>query len=306
MYVHSDSSPKTPRLHSGEANAPAARRRIRGRQLRTIQAKVAVAVLATVSAASMALTLTAGPAGAATKPVWVMTAGNVRSVSQQSPGTASHFFNTPAAYGVGGGLLRSPVQAGYATTPVLSYTSYAQFSSNIKSGAIKYPYRWVMYDPEHWSKTPVSEQQNPVRYMTLFGQLAHAHGLKVIQAPALDLAWAPGSVLPIQRGESGDQWFVRVNLAGAAAAAGDIFDLQNESNVTSGGQYAWMFNTTASQARAANPNVKAFSEVATDSATATQMATAAESISPDGYYVAAAGDVPTTLQFFQIMKAAGY
>ena len=163
-----------------------------------------------------------------------------------------------------------------------------------------------MYDPETWASTPLNEQQNPIKYITLFGQLAHAHGLKVIQAPALDLAWAPGSVLPIQRGESGDQWFVRVNLAGASAAAGDIFDLQNESNVTSGGQYAWMFNTTASQARAANPNVKAYSEVATDSATAAQMATAAESISPDGYYVAAAGDVPTTLQFFQIMKAAGY
>ena len=189
---------------------------------------------------------------------------------------------------------------------MLTYTSYAQFSTNIANGNITYPYKWVMYDPEVWASTPLNEQQNPVKYITLFGQLAHAHGLKVIQVLALDLAWAPGSVLPIKRGESGDQWFVRVNLAGAAAAAGDIFDLQNESNVTSGGQYAWMFNTTASQARAANPNVKAFSEVATDSATAAQMATAAKSITPDGYYVAAAGDVPTTLQFFQIMKAAGY
>ena len=148
MYTNSHSSPKTARPHSGEANAPAARRRIRGRQLRTIQAKVAVAALATVSAASMALTLTAGPAGAATKPVWVMTAGNVQSMSGQDPGTTSHFFNTPTAYGAGASLVKTPVQAGYATTPVLSYTSYAQFSSNIQSGAIKYPYKWVMYDPE--------------------------------------------------------------------------------------------------------------------------------------------------------------
>ncbi len=183
MYAGTDSSPKTARLHSAEANAPAARRRTRGRHLRTIQAKVAVAALATVSAASMALTLTAGPAGAATKPAWIMTAGNVQSVSQQDPGTTSHFFNTPTAYGAGASLVKTPVQTRYATTPILSYTSYAQFKSNIQSGAIKYPYHWVMYDPEHWYKTPVSEQQNPVRYMTLFGQLAHAHGLKVIQAP---------------------------------------------------------------------------------------------------------------------------
>ncbi len=202
--------------------------------------------------------------------------------------------------------MKTPVQAGYATTPVLTYTAYSQFSSDIQNGSIHYPYKWVMYDPEKWTKTPASEQKNPVKYMTLFGHLAHAHGLKVIQAPALDLAWATGSVLPIHQGESGDQWFVRVNLAGAAAAAGNVFDLQNESNTTSGGQYAWMFNTTASQARTANPNVKAYSEVATDFGTAAQMASAAKSIRPDGYYVAAAGDVPTTLQFFQTMKAAGY
>ena len=272
--------------------------------------KLGIAAGSVIAAAGLTTTalLSGGaPAGAATiSPSWAMTAGNVQSMSRLDSATTAHFFNTPSAYGNGASLVKTPVQAGYATTPVLTYTSYAQFSTDIANGNISYPYKWVMYDPETWSATPLNEQQNPVKYMTLFGQLAHAHGLKVIQAPALDLAWAPGSVLPIQRGESGDQWFVRVNLAGAAAAAGNIFDLQNESNITSGGQYAWMFNTTASQARTANPNVKAFSEVATDFGTAAQMATAAESISPDGYYVAAAGDVPTTLQFFQTMKAAGY
>ena len=142
--------------------------------------------------------------------------------------------------------------------------------------------------------------------MTLFGQLAHAHGLRVIQAPALDLATVPGSALPRRPGESADQWFVRVGIAGAAAAAGDIFQLQDESNTTAGGQYAWMFNTTESQARAANSKVLVFSEVSTVNGTAAQMATAAQSISPDGYYVAAAGDIPETLQFFRLMKAAGY
>ena len=44
--------------------------------------------------------------------------------------------------------------------------------------------------------TPVNEQQNPVKYMRLFGQPAHAHGLKVIMAPSLDLACVSGSVLP--------------------------------------------------------------------------------------------------------------
>ena len=308
MHINSGgySSPKTARPYSGEANAPASCHHVRGRHPRTLGARIGIAALATVSAASMALTLAAGPAGAAVKPAWVMTAGNIQSMSRQNSGTTSYFFNTPTAFGAGTSLVRSPVQAGYATTPVLSYTSYVQFKSDIQNGSISYPYKWVMYDPEVWAQTPVSEQQNPVKYITLFGQLAHAHGLKVIQAPALDLAWARGSVLPIQRGESGDQWFVRVNLAAACAAAGDIFQLQDESNIPAGGQYAWMFNRTAIQARAANANVKVFSEVSTSNGTAAQMATAAKSVSPDGFYVAAAGDIPTTLQFFQLMKAAGY
>ena len=142
--------------------------------------------------------------------------------------------------------------------------------------------------------------------MTLFGQLAHAHGLKVIQAPALDLAYVAGSVLPRNRGESGNQWFVRVNIAGTAAAAGDIFLLQDESNMTDGAQYTSLYNTTAIQARAANAQVKAFSEVSTENGTAAQMVTAARSISPDGFYVAAAGNVPATVQFFNLMEAAGY
>ena len=282
-------------------------RRVLGWRPRTTRAKAGIAAVAAVGATGLALALVAGPAGASTKPVWSMTAGNVQTLSGVDASTTSYFFNTSAAYGAGASLVKTPVQAHYATTPVLSYTSYAQFASDIRSGAITYPYKWVMYDPENWTATPVNEQQNPVKYMTLFGQLAHANGLKVIQAPALDLAWVTGSVLPLHQGESGDQWFVRVNLAGAAAAAGDIFQFQDESNTTAaGGVYVSMFNTTQGQAQAANASVRVFSEVSTMNGTAAQMASAAKSISPDGFYVAAAGDIPTTDQFFQLMKTAGY
>jgi hypothetical protein len=281
--------------------------RVRWWRPRTTRAKVGFAAIAAVSVTGLALALVARLAGGPAKPVWIMTAGNVQSLSAVDAGTTSYFFNTPTAYGAGASLVKTPVQARYATTPVLAYTSYARFSSDIRSGAIRYPYNWVMYDPENWSATPVSERQAPVKYMTLFGQLAHAHGLKVIQAPALDLATVPGSVLPRHRGESVNQWNVRVNIAGVAAAAGDIYLLQDESNTTvAGGVYASMFNSAESQARAANARVRVFSEVSTVNGTAAQMAAAAKSISPDGFYVAAAGKVAQTLQFFRLMRTAGY
>jgi hypothetical protein len=265
-----------------------------------------MAAIAVAVAGLIGVALVAGRTGTPTKPVWIMTAGNVQWMSQQDARTAAHFFNTPASYDAGASLVRTPVRVKYATTPVLTYGSYARFASDIQSGAITYPYKWVMYDPENRSTTPLSERRNPVKYMTLFGQLAHAHGLKVIQAPSLDLSSVSGSVLPQRPGESASQWFVQGNIAGAAAAAGDIFLLQDESNTTAGSEYSWMFNTTEAQARAANPNVKVFSEVSTANGTAAQMAIAAQSISPDGFYVAAYGNMAQTDRFFQLMKAAGY
>jgi hypothetical protein len=306
MPTSAKSSPGTAGPGSGGASAPAGRHRVLGWRPRTARAKAGLAVVAAAGATGLALALVAGPAGATTKPVWSTTAANVQALSAVDASTTSHFFNTPAAYGSGASLVKTPVQAGYATTPVLSYTSYAQFASDIQSGAITYPYKWVMYDPEDWSATPLNEQHDPVKYMTLFGQLAHVNGLKVIQAPALDLGSVTGSLLPRLPGESINAWYLRVDIAGKAAAAGDIYLLQDESNTTAGSEYASMFNTAEGQAQAANASVRVFSEVSTVNGTAAQMASAAESISPDGYYVAAAGNIPLTHQFFQLMKAAGY
>jgi hypothetical protein len=270
-------------------------------------------ITATLGAAAVAggitlgvLSAAAGAASAATKPAWFMTASNVQSLSQADSATASHFFNTASSYGAGASLVKTPVQAGYATTPVLNYTSYAQFSSDIASGAIKYPYKWVMYDPENWASTPAAEAQDPVKYLKLFGQLAQAHGFKVAEAPSLDLCSVSGTLYPRQAGESCVQWYGRVNVAGAAATGSDIYILQDESNTTNLNQYASLYATSASQARAANSAVKVYSEVSTANGTPDQMTAAAESISPDGFYVAAPGAIPQVDQFFQNLKTAGY
>jgi hypothetical protein len=270
-------------------------------------AKLAAAGAGAAIVAGAALTLLSGGAAfAATRPAWMMTAGNVQSLSQVDSATAAHFFNIASSYGAGASLVQTPVQAGYATTPVLGYTSYADFTSDVKSGAIKYSYKWVMYDPEDWSQTPLAEQRNPVLYMKLFGQLAHAHGLKVVEAPAMDLCSVSGTLVPRQSGETCAQWFARVNIAGGAAKDGDIFVLQDESNTTNLSQYVSLYATAATQARAANAGISVYSEVSTANGTPAQMTAAARSISPDGMYVAAPGAIPQADQFFKSMKAAGF
>jgi len=302
----SDESPSgTTRDQSGTgAETPTRRRHFSGKS-RAIAVAAAVAVIAGGTAAGLVLS-SSGQAHAASHPAWAMTAGNIQLMSKQDAAVTSHFFNVTTSYGAGASLVRTPIQAGYKTTPVLSYTSYAQFNSDIQNHKISYPYQWVMYDPEDWSQTPVDEQQDPIKYMKLFGQLAHAHGLKVIMAPALDLGSVSGSLLPRRSGESINQWYVRVNIAGAAAAAGNIYILQDESNVTNLAEYDSMYNSVAAQAHAAKSATSVYSEVSTANGTASQMAAAVKSIGPDGFYVATPGAAAVGVQFFRLLQAAGY
>lgn len=76
---------------------------------------------------------------------------------------------------------------------------YQQFAADVNSGAITYPYQWGYYDPGLWSPTPMTEQQDPGTYMRLLAQLAHAHGYRVIEAPARDLGETAESFCPGNR-----------------------------------------------------------------------------------------------------------
>ena len=75
----------------------------------------------------------------------------------------------------------------------------------------------------------------------------------------------------------------------AAATDADLYVLQDESNTTNLSAYDSLYTSSAAQARAANSAVKVYSEVSTANGTADRMTAAAQSISPDGFYVAAPG-----------------
>jgi hypothetical protein len=280
------------------------RRHARGRRARN-RVLGLTAAAALTAGALLGTALGAGAASAATTPGWLMGAGTLAGINAADPALTAAVLNTPATYGAGASLTGNPIQPGLAATPVLDYTSYAQFAADIANSRISFPYQWVMYDPEKWAQTPLNEQQNPDQYMTLFGQLAHVHGLKVIMAPALDLGYVPGAVTPRLTGEAIGHWYLRANIATAAAAAGNIVNVQTESLTTSLPAYDTLFNGAAAQARAANPAVQVFTEVSTVNGTATQMTAAAESVSPDGYYLAAPGATAEADQFVQNMHTAG-
>ena len=187
---------------------------------------------------------------------------------------------------------------------MLIYNSYAQFAADLTSHAIAPTYTWVMYDPEYWPATPLAEQQNPALYMQQFGQLAHANGLKVIEAPGRDLGLVPGAACPQTPGENLDHWFLRCNLPGAAAASADMVVIQDQVNTTNPAEFDYLYNSSRAQAQAANPQIITDPEVSTSYGTATQMATAAKSAHADGIYINAT--TPTlhkTKSFLYLMQA---
>ena len=269
--------------------------------------RLSAVLAATVAAGAAAATFGTAAASAATTSNWVMTGWNIHQLDQLSPAIANHFFNSPSSYATGPNTATSPVSDGFATSGVLVYNSYAQFASDIANHAIAPTYTWVMYDPEYWAATPLNEQQNPALYMEQFGQLAHANGLKVIEAPGRDLGLVPGAACPMARGENLDHWFLRCNIPGAAAAAGDMVVVQDQVNTTNPAEFDYLYNSSRAEAQAANPQIITDPEVSTTYGTASQMATAAKSAHADGIYInATTNTLGRTRAFLNIMQAAGY
>jgi hypothetical protein len=277
------------------------------RPVKKLIVRLSVTLAATASLGVAAVALSMASASAATTTNWVMTGWNIHQLNQLSPAVTNHFFNTPTSYATGPAAATSPVSDGFTTSSVLIYNSYAQFAADITSHSIAPTYTWVMYDPEYWSATPLPEQQNPAQYMQQFGQLAHANGLKVIEAPGRDLGLVPGAACPQARGENLDQWFLRCNLPAAAATSADMVVIQDQVNTTNPAEFDYLYNSSRAEAQAANPKIVVDPEVSTTYGTASQMATAAKSAHPDGIYISATSNtLGRTRAFLNIMQGAGY
>jgi len=79
-------------------------------------------------------------------------------MSLQDSISAQYFFNTPTAYGAGASLVKTPVQARYATTRSWP-TPPSAVCLRHPEQRHQLPYKWVMYDPENWTR-PGRERQD--------------------------------------------------------------------------------------------------------------------------------------------------
>jgi hypothetical protein len=139
---------------------------------------------------------------------------------------------------------------GMGAVPVLSAGSVGKLAEAIDGGLLPGGTRAVLYDPENWPFTPPAEQRDPAAATARAWQLAHAHRLRLIVAPALSLTnvLAPGKAPRWQR-------FLDLGLAAALAQSADVIELQAQSLERDTTSYVSFVEAAAAQARAANPRV---------------------------------------------------
>lgn len=190
---------------------------------------------------------------------WIFNASELTEVESADPSTTAYGLKSSNIF-----VLKAPGQTSAVGQTVAYFKSYAAFQRAVANGTISPDVHWVAYDNEDWAATPVAEQENPVQYETMFAQLAHQNGYKVILMPALDLVH--GSAQGAEPGQA----YLDEGLATASAKNADIYEIQAQSFELSAyrstNAYAAFVSRAVAQARAANPDIVVFAGISTQRA----------------------------------------
>jgi hypothetical protein len=150
--------------------------------------------------------------------------------------------------------------AGVAAEPVVTFASAAALENAVSRGQLLSGIYGVLYDPEAWSFTPVAEQRDPVAAAARAAAVAHAHGLRLIVAPGLNLT----TVLDPAGQQPRWRKFLSLHLAGQMARTADIIELQAQSMERDTIAYASFVRAATSQATAANPGIAVLAGLSTN------------------------------------------
>ena len=144
-----------------------------------------------------------------------------------------------------------PPLPGVVAEPVVTFASAAVLKNAIRARQLPPGIFGVLYDPEAWTFTPAAEQQNPVQAATAAAAVAHAHGMRFIVAPAIDLTNVLSS------SGTGPRWrqFLSLDLIGRLAKVADVVELQAQSLELDTGAYRAFVQAAAAQASTARPGV---------------------------------------------------
>jgi hypothetical protein len=184
--------------------------------------------------------------------------------------------------------------SGVDAMPVVTFSAVAELRSALAGNTLPAGTGAVLYDPEVWQFTPAAEQRDPVKAAAQAAALAHAHGLRLIVSPALNLTTV------LDPGSSAPRWqrFLNLGIARSIAKVSDVVELQAQSLERDTAQYQTFVREAAAQARAGNPKVIVLAGLSTNPPGAvvdSQQLSAAIEVSRsavDGYWLNIPGKGP--------------
>ena len=196
-----------------------------------------------------------GATGPGERPAWMLTRGALGQVLSD-PAVAAR-LEAARVYEI-----LTPGEQPLAVAgaePVVTFSAVSALRQAVDGGQLPAGTRAVLYDPEVWPYTPVTEQRNPVRAAQQAAAVTRAHHLTLIVAPALDLATA-------QPRPGGPLWrqYLRLDLAGAIARVAGVVEVQAQSLEREPQTYRAFVRAAAAQARAANPRVSVLAGLSTN------------------------------------------
>jgi hypothetical protein len=233
--------------------------------------------------------------------IWVIQGGWLANVLYYEPRIAKDLFLRAPSVVLGAVPGRDMGISSFA------YTSYRHFSASVEHSPYWFKgFTSVLYDPEGWAATPLTERQHPADAIRSFAALGHHEGWTVIVTPHHSLATVPGGDCTTEPAETEREAFLRCDVTGAAATHADIVETQAQDLQTSPDEYRAFVEATAAQARAANPEVKVIAGLsASNDVTPAQLFAAWDSVRDlvDGYYLAIQDNAhaPVAIAFLRLV-----
>jgi len=230
----------------------------RGRSL-SPRARVAVILVATIVLVGVGGVRAAGRStGRDTPPfgeLWIGTANTAEVLARIDPEVSRRFLGGRASVTLGG-------PEGEQTA--MAWASEAAFAADLAAGRIPQTVGVVLYDPEGWDATPLTERRDPATAMRAFGELARSNGYVAVITPHPSLVAVPGAACVIADGESTEGAYLRCGIQAAAARYADVVEVQGQYLETDVTAYRGFVAAAAQQARAANPSVSVLSGISTN------------------------------------------
>jgi hypothetical protein len=214
---------------------------------------------------------------------WVLSQQDLTFIQSADPQIATRILNGPSTFVLtqSSSVQARPLPPG--AIPTMLFTSYTAFMSSVQAKNIPADILAVEYDPEFWPATPQEEQQEPLRYMELFGQEAQRSGYQLILTPGRDLGLTPGGLCAKQQGETLNKAYLRCGITRAAQFA-PVFEIQSAPVELNIQELRSFITASTRQAHAANPSAVLIATLSTTpdgvSANSADLVRAAKAILP--------------------------